>query len=328
LNGYNRDYIVIGSVTEENYPAVHEFTHLLVEHTNVDPPLWFNEGLAELYSTVKPFDKRGAVGQVIPGHYYFLQQNKWLPLDTLLAVDRNSPYYSERNQTGIFYSESWALMHMLMLSPAYRPQVEKVWQALAAKVPGGNALSQVYAKTTAQVQKDLETYMRGTSFNAAVYNVKLENSAEEPDIEPASLLESGTVLPELLALTHKPDVAKQAYESLARDFPNAWEPEAGLAELAWRASQPAQAQTHFARAVDLGVTNPRLYYDCSMVLRDLNEKSTAAIPLLKKAVELDPGCQDTLYYLACCLLQDRHYQEAIDHLKQVKTIKVAQTFAY
>jgi hypothetical protein len=44
LNGCNRDYIVMRSVTEENYPvAVHEFTHLLVEHTNVNPPLWFNE---------------------------------------------------------------------------------------------------------------------------------------------------------------------------------------------------------------------------------------------------------------------------------------------
>jgi hypothetical protein len=120
-------------------------------------------------------------------------------------------------------------MHMLLLSPAYRPQVEKLWQVLAAEVHGGSALWQVYAKTTAQVQKDLETYMRGTSFNAAVYDIKLEKSAEEPDIEPASLLESGTVLAELLALTHKPDVGKQAYESLPRAFPNAGEPEAGLA---------------------------------------------------------------------------------------------------
>jgi hypothetical protein len=48
-------------------------------------------------------------------------------------------------------------------------------------------------------------------------------------------------------------------------------------------------RTHFARAVDLGDTNPRLHYDYSVVVRDLNEKSTAAIPLLKKAVELDPA---------------------------------------
>src|SRR5438445_1145686 len=47
LAGYDRDYIVMQSITSENYPvAVHEFTHLLVKHSGVEVPVWFNEGLA------------------------------------------------------------------------------------------------------------------------------------------------------------------------------------------------------------------------------------------------------------------------------------------
>ena len=82
LNGYDRDYIVMGSITANNYPgAVHEFTHLLLKHAGIELPIWFNEGLAELYSTLKPVGKKVAIGEVIPGRYYFMQENKWLTLE-------------------------------------------------------------------------------------------------------------------------------------------------------------------------------------------------------------------------------------------------------
>jgi tetratricopeptide (TPR) repeat protein len=329
LNGYDRDYIVMRSITDENYPVtVHEYTHLLVEHSGIELPIWLNEGLAELYSTLKPMGKKVAIGQVIPGRYYFLRQNKWLPLETLTTVSHDSPYYNERNRAGIFYAESWALAHMLFLSPAYRPQVNKFLLSIASGVSSGNAFWQVYAKTTAQVEKDLEQYMRGTQFNAVVFDVKLEKSAEQPEVEPAPPLESGTVLADLLALTGKRQPAKEAYEKLAKDFPQSWQPEAGLAELNRRMENPEEARRHFARAAELGSTNPRLYYAYAMVLREVKEKESSAIPLLEKAVQLDPGYQDAQRYLAFCLVKSGRYQEAIDHFKQVKHIKVEQAFSY
>src|SRR5712692_9151749 len=154
LSGYDRDYIVMQSIIAENYPvAVHEFTHLLVKHTGFEVPVWFNEGLAELYSTLKPVGKKMEIGGLIPGRFQVLQQNKWLPLDVLLSVDHNSPYYNERDRAGVFYAESWALMHMLNLSKLYRPEFGKFVTAVASGVPAANAFWQVYAKTTAMVQK-------------------------------------------------------------------------------------------------------------------------------------------------------------------------------
>jgi hypothetical protein len=285
LDGYDRDYIVMRTIDAENYPvAIHEFTHLLVKHSGFDPPVWFNEGLAELYSTLKPMGMKVAVGAVNANAYYFLQRNKWLTLDTLLAVDRHSPHYNERYRTSIFYSESWALTHMLVLSPAYRPHFEKFLQSIAAGVPAGNAMWQVYAKTTAQVQKDLQQYMRGSQFMAMVFDVRLEKSAEEPDVALAAGIESGTVLADLLALTDKKEPAREAYEGLAKEFPKSWEPEAGLAELTWRMRKPEEARTHFARAVELGSTDPRIYFDYAMLLREGKESNGAAIIPLKRAV--------------------------------------------
>jgi len=325
LNGYGDDYIVMKSISAENYPvAVHEYTHLLIQHSGIEIPAWLNEGLAELYSTLKPIGKKVAVGQVIPGRYYYLQQNKWLPLETLLAVDHKSPYYNERNSANIFYAESWALVHMVILSPEYRPHSDKLFASIGSGAGAGDAFWRAYAKTPSQVQKDLEQYMRRTRFNEVVFDIKLEKSAEDPDVAPASRLESGIVLADLLALTHKQEEAKRAYYALLQEFPKSWEPEAGLAELAWREKQGDGALTHFARAAELGSTNPRLYYDYARVAPDGRGK----IPILKKAIELDPGYQEAHRYLAFCLLQDRQYQEAIDQLRQLKSIKAEQAFSY
>jgi len=329
LDGYDRDYIVMRGITEESYPiAVHEFTHLLMKHAGIEVPIWFNEGLADVYSSMKPLGKKVLIGSLIPGRFYSLQQSKWIPLDALASVDAKSPYYNEKDRAGIFYAESWALVHMLFLSDQYREQFNKLLMALSSGLPASAAFWQTYAKTLAQVQKDLEQYMRGTKFNGMLFDVKLEKSAEEPDIEPAPALESGMVLADLLALTSKTDAAKEAYESLARANPKSWEVEAGLAELAWRGKNPEEAKKHFARVAELGSTNPRLYYDYAMVLRQMDEKDSSAIPALKRAVELDPEYQDAHYYLAFCLMSDGKYQDAVDHFKRVKHIKIDRAFSY
>ena len=55
---------------------------------------------------------------------HVLRSEPWIPLATLLAVDHSSPYYNEKSHAGMFYAESWALVHMLNLDPAYRPQLK------------------------------------------------------------------------------------------------------------------------------------------------------------------------------------------------------------
>src|SRR5579864_3870467 len=277
LAGYDRDYIVMQSITAENYPvAVHEFTHMLVKHSGVEVPIWFNEGLAELYSTLKPVGKKVQIGDLIPGRVLVLREKKWLPIETLVEVDHNSPYYNERDRAGVFYAESWALMHKLNLSSEYRPQFSQFLNLLASGTTATSAFWQAYAKTLNQVQKDLEAYLRGTHFNAVVFDVKLEKSAEEPDILPATPLESGLVLADLLALTGKQEPAREAYGRLAKEYPNNWEVEAGLAELAWTGKNPDDARRHFARAAELGSKNPRLYFDYAMVLLELGEIGRAS----------------------------------------------------
>ena len=67
--GQDRNYIALSAVIDDaNYRFTvifHEFVHLLVKYNVQDMPLWFNEGLAEYYSTfqIKVWRSQSLVGK-------------------------------------------------------------------------------------------------------------------------------------------------------------------------------------------------------------------------------------------------------------------------
>ena len=50
-----------------------------------------------------------------------LSRENWVPLAVIVAADRNSSYYNEKDKAGSLYNEGWALAHMLQLSRPYSP---------------------------------------------------------------------------------------------------------------------------------------------------------------------------------------------------------------
>jgi hypothetical protein len=128
----DRDYIVMSRGGADTFPiAVHEYVHLLVRHGGLHLPPWMNEGLAELYSTLRPMGDKILVGDLIAGRHQALLQEKWVPLQLILTVDQHSPYYNEKNKAGNFYNESWALTHMLYFRAEYRPKFSQLLRSIS-----------------------------------------------------------------------------------------------------------------------------------------------------------------------------------------------------
>jgi len=114
--GQDVNYIALTTETsgaQDPFQVIfHEYTHLLVQNTVGDAPSWFNEGLAEYYSTfTMADDQKVELGRPIANHVFRLRDSKMLPLKTLFQVDQLSPYYNERDKQTIFYAQSWALVH-------------------------------------------------------------------------------------------------------------------------------------------------------------------------------------------------------------------------
>ena len=79
LQSRERDYIVMQDIEPEHHQAaVHEYTHLIVQHTKLEWPLWLNEGFADLYSSLEPRGKQAMVGRALPGHVAVLLQRPWM----------------------------------------------------------------------------------------------------------------------------------------------------------------------------------------------------------------------------------------------------------
>lgn len=317
----DRDYIVLRQMESGRDPTVvHEYVHLLVKHAGGELPVWLNEGIADLYSTLAPVGDRIQIGGLIPGRSQTLLDKPWLKLETLFAVGHDSPHYNEKDRAGIFYAQSWALTHMLNLAEEYRGKAQEFLKALGNGDDAAAAFERVYNKSIAQVTTDLGRYVRGHSVPAAFFRLQLEKTAEKPDVQPASEWESGIVLAGLLEATRKSDQARQAYLDLQERFPTRWEPPAGLAYLNWRRGAAEDPRPHFARAVQLGSTHPQLYLDYALLLAAGARPDPAAVGLLRQALELKPDFDEAHYQLGYLLLRDKSYQEALVHFSRLRQV--------
>ena len=158
----------------------HEYVHLLLHNTVRNVPPWLDEGLAEYYSTFDTADdgRKVLLGKVIPGHLLMLRSDHWLPLQTLLSVDRKSPYYNERDKTGIFYAESWALVHYLILGSEGKrlPQLGRFLSLIDANVALDSAFKQAFQMEVEALEKEFKKYVEGHTFRMqiATFERKLE----------------------------------------------------------------------------------------------------------------------------------------------------------
>jgi tetratricopeptide (TPR) repeat protein len=315
-----RDYVVMSSTSAETFPvAVHEYVHLVARHARLDFPPWLNEGLADLYSTLRPLGEKVIVGELIPGRYLALQHEKWVPLSTILAADRDSPFYNEKNKAGSLYNEGWALTHMLTLSPNYAPKNTQVLQSIQAGTDSAAVLSQIYGKPFAEIEKDLQAYLRRPeSIRAAVLPVKLEKATEQALAQPASLFDVKLLLANLSNRPGKEAETETALQELARDDPKRPEPYVELGRLAWRHNQMDAVRKNFGKAFELGERDPTLLWDYGRLAESDDPENS--ILALSELLKQEPARLDARLELAAVQLRAKHNGDALATLSVVRTV--------
>lgn len=131
----------------ERYRRIlHEYVHLLTHATFPDLPVWLDEGVSEFWATAIPYDDAVEVGRPSPENLRALRTRPWIPLDQLLAMER-LPDAGDKDKLSLFYAQSWALVHYLMLGgpsvnldlapAAHLAASSQLESAVAAYVSGG-----------------------------------------------------------------------------------------------------------------------------------------------------------------------------------------------
>lgn len=313
----------------------HEYVHFLVKNNLQDVPVWFNEGLAEYYSTLEVLgdDRKVQIGLPIGYHLISLRENKLLPLKTLFAVGQDSPYYNESQKRGVFYAESWALVHYLLLGNDARrfPQFGKFLELLLmAHKPVEEAFQQAFQIDFVTLEKELKSYVNQHSYpgQVATFERKLEFDAEMQSA-PVSEAASQYFLGDLLLHAGQLERAEKLLQQSLKLEPNAAIAEASLGMLYMRKNNFAEAKRHLEHAVSSDTSNYMVHYYYAMMLSregmDANNVISQYAPELiakmraelKKTIELAPDFAEAYRLLAFIdLTSGDKTEEAVSLLKR------------
>jgi hypothetical protein len=311
----------------------HEYTHLLIKNTSGNVPTWFNEGMAEYYSTFTISDDQKIVlGKPIAEHVYLLRHGGMLSLKTLFKVDPESPYYNERDKQSIFYAQSWALVHYLILGNKGQrlEQLGKFLQLIDTSVPMENAFQQAFHTTFEDMEAGLRDYVKSDRYPIAPahFEGKLEFDRAMA-ATPLSDAEVQAYLGDLLLHSYRAEAESYLKGALALD-PNLAIANAALGMLRVRQGKIAEARESLERAVEANSQNYLIHYyyayalsregmDERQLVSGYDPDTAARIRAeLKKAIELRPDYPESYSLLAFVnLVTETNLDESIVLLHRI-----------
>ncbi|MDY7092373.1 MAG: tetratricopeptide repeat protein [Acidobacteriota bacterium] len=242
----------------------HEYLHYFIANNLPGVPLWFNEGLAEFYSTFEARGDRVELGRPLEHHLRWMQRHPNLSLADLFAVGVESDEYNESSRRGGFYAQSWALVHYLMVGDGERSeQLIRFLEQVVAGVEVDDAFHQAFDTDYRTLERELEAYLAQPSLPGLQLSVAGLKAATVPgtvtDLPRAeTLYRLGDLL--AYAAPRRAEAARSHFlEALELDprHGGAW---AGLGYLEDQTESWDDARGYYERALELAFGDFRIHY--------------------------------------------------------------------
>jgi len=231
--GEDVNYITLSTEREdgETFSTIfHEYVHFIV-NTNFgksEVPPWFNEGLAEYYSTFAIEDDiKVKLGMPDSNHLYLLQQSRLMPLDQLFKVTNYQLLQTGGHSRSIFYAESWALVHYLIRTGKARG-LNNFLAALTKGETPEKAFQDVFQMNYAAMESALRKYVSQSTFNYQLVTFEKKLTFEaDMQASPLGEAESNAYLGDLLYHNNRPDDAEAFLQAAVK-----LQPDSGMANRA------------------------------------------------------------------------------------------------
>ena len=263
LGGDTANYILLQGNSPSGVDRVvyHELTHSFVKNTVAHVPLWLSEGIAEYYSSFKTEGNEIHIGLPLSQHLSWLRSEQLIPLGQLFAVDTGSPDYNEGTRQGVFYAQSWALTHYLLVeSEARRAQFAKFIGLVAGDRPIEESFRTAFGMSYGQLEHELRTYIRKPTFHYTKYTLEELQIAEPP--QPAPMTQDAVLyeLGSLFAMTRETaDVGQRFLGEATRVNDRNAAAHAALGRLYELQGRLDNAETSYERAATLGSDDAEVY---------------------------------------------------------------------
>jgi hypothetical protein len=167
--GPDQMYIAVdGSAWLQAAPIVyHELTHVFLHKTSSGAalPVWLDEGYADFMSTV---DTRGSniqIGRPAVWRYFSMQRLPWMPLQDLLAAERDSAAYTKENLAEAFYAQSWVIVHsMIFGDPNRSKQIYAYLRGISGGMQPQQAFAAAFPGDKGEFEAELRDYSNKTKY--------------------------------------------------------------------------------------------------------------------------------------------------------------------
>ncbi len=264
---------------------------VLTSSFDVAAPLWLTRGLAGVWSNTLIRNDDVIVGAAIPWHLERLRQRR-LPLKSMLDVTYGSRAMRDAEEQQSFDAHAWGFVHYLMFADEGR-HASKLDAFIVAMRNGQNADAAFAASigSTEEYDRSFAAYVNRGIFSAARFKVDLGLDRERFPARPMPAPEATVAKAGFhVALRRTAEARALLNDALAQD-PKSAGAASVEAMMLDREGNVDAARTAYARAVELGTTDPYAHYRWSMLNITTTDAATRERieQSLARAVELNPS---------------------------------------
>ena len=323
-NSESANYILLQGDSKAGIDRVvfHELTHLFVTNTSGEVPLWLSEGIAEYYSTFRTDRNNVHIGVPVKEHVHWLRNQSLIPLRDLFSTTHDSDLYNESDRAGVFYAQSWALVHYLVVgNEERRPQLSQFFAALRKGETVDNAFTAAFGVTYTQMEDELRAYVRKPSMKYNLYALDELKIDEPPQPEPLARDELHYELGHFIAQL-RPELTPTARRFLDEALlhnPKHAGAYSSIGQLYLRDGRFKEADAAMARAAELGSDDPMLYLNLghsALTAEDAKKART----YFTKATELDPNSARAWLGIAWTYLDENDVAPGIEAAAKARAL--------
>lgn len=148
--------------SSDHSTTYHEAVHWFMSADPARQPLWFSEGIAEVFSTFEITGGNAVWGRVIGNHLDFLRATGLQPMGEFLAVSQDEAMHV--NAT--YYSQAWLFVHYLLFGrPNDGPALLGRFLQASRDQPPVEAFRAAFGIEPAAMDDQLRSYLRQDRFN-------------------------------------------------------------------------------------------------------------------------------------------------------------------
>jgi Flp pilus assembly protein TadD len=258
--GGDMNFIALDLSTESGYPVVfHEYAHYVLHANYRWLPLWFDEGLARYYETIKIDKGHLQIGDSPKYLDTFLYHRALMPVVELFGITNDAKIYGENSdRRQLFYDQSWVVVHYLFDKQKMGEFAKYMELTSNQHMPISNAIEAGFSMTPKKFDSKIASYLNFSQ--RQIFNVDESSGIDESGFTSQPLNQNDAEALIANMHFHSNDRHEQSvgeYKDVLSKNPNQVDANLGLGYAAFLSKKYDEAETYFRKAASADVKNAR-----------------------------------------------------------------------